>query len=89
MLLNSRIAVWIGIYSYSIYLIHRVIIVALVDNNPVLGEQPVVLSALAFILSFAFAALVDRYVDSHFRQQRAAFHRTPTVEPAPVKRAAA
>ena len=88
-LLNSRIAVRIGIYSYSIYLIHRVIIVALVDNYPALGGQPVLQAAFAFILSLAYAALIDRFVDSYFRRQRAAFHRTPTVDPVPVKRAAA
>lgn len=69
-LLNSRLAVTLGIYSYSIYLIHRVVIVALVDNVPQLVEQPVLLVVITLAASVAFAALVDHYVDSYFKLKR-------------------
>jgi peptidoglycan/LPS O-acetylase OafA/YrhL len=67
-LLNHSIAVRIGIYSYAIYLIHRVIIVALVENLPWLETEPVVLTTACLTLSVIFAILVDRYVDRYFRR---------------------
>jgi peptidoglycan/LPS O-acetylase OafA/YrhL len=73
-LLNTPVAVKVGIYSYSIYLIHRVIIVMLADNFPVLQQQTAVLAAISLACSVGFAALVDRYVDSRLRKRRQGFH---------------
>ena len=76
-ILNTRPMVLLGIYSYSIYLIHRVIIVALADNFPALQLQQYafLLASTGLILSIGFAAIVDRYVDSYFRKRRQDFHR--------------
>jgi len=86
--LNTRPAILLGIYSYSIYLIHRVVIVALADNFPVLHQHVVVLALASLVLSIAFAAFVDQYIDRYFRKRRQQFHRIPplavTHEQAPV-----
>lgn len=74
--LNSPLVIRVGIYSYSIYLIHRVIILAAAHNFPALVTRPLLLSSLCLLLSTALAALVHRYVDSYFQRQRAKFHRT-------------
>ena len=73
-LLNTPVAIKIGIYSYSIYLIHRVIIVMLEDNFPALQQQIVVLALISLACSVGFAAIVDRYVDSRLRKRRQGFH---------------
>ncbi|MDI6025817.1 acyltransferase [Corticibacterium sp. UT-5YL-CI-8] len=69
-LLSNRLLARLGVYSYSIYLIHRVIIVALIDNVPALGGRPVVLALASLALSVLFAMLVDRFVDGYFRHRR-------------------
>lgn len=80
--LDNRFLVRLGIYSYSIYLIHRVLIVALFDNVELLAAHPVLLALASFGLSVLFAAFVDRYVDRYFRRRRARMRRatiTPTT----------
>lgn len=78
-ILNTRPAILLGIYSYSVYLIHRVVIVALAENFPVLEQHVVVLALASLVLSIAFAAFVDQYIDRYFRRRRQQFHRIPPV----------
>ena len=85
--LNNPIVTRIGVFSYSIYLIHRVIIVALADQMPALAERPAMLSLIAFTLSCVFAALVDRYVDGYFRRKRGAFRSSPKLSAASTAQA--
>lgn len=68
--LNSKLAVRIGIYSYSIYLIHRVIIIALEVQVEQLAGHPLMLAGGSLALSIAFAVMIDRLVDSRFRNHR-------------------
>lgn len=78
-ILGNRLLVRLGIYSYSIYLIHRVLIVALFDNVPLLAAHPALLALASFALAVIFAAFVDRYVDRYFRGRRAKMRRTPAT----------
>lgn len=68
-LLNLRWVQRVGIYSYSIYLSHEVLLsnVDWVSANPALN----IAAALAF--SLLFAVLVDRFVDTPLRAVRARF----------------
>jgi len=68
--LNTQIAIRIGIYSYSIYLIHRVIIVALDDRFGLMQQNPALLAAISFAISVGFAVMIDRFVDSRLRRRR-------------------
>ncbi|MBP0596911.1 acyltransferase [Herbaspirillum sp. LeCh32-8] len=67
--LNLRWVQRIGIYSYSIYLSHEVLLsnVDWVSSNPALN----ILAALVF--SLLFAMLVDRFIDVPLRAVRARF----------------
>lgn len=56
----------IGIYSYSIYLIHYVVVVTLEYYFPSINI--LVLALLTFGLSVMFAVVVDKYVDSYFHR---------------------
>jgi peptidoglycan/LPS O-acetylase OafA/YrhL len=64
------------------------VIVALAENFPALQQHIVVLALASLVLSIAFAAFVDQYVDGYFRKRRQQFHRMPpltaTHEQAPV-----
>lgn len=75
-LLNSRVMVKVGIYSYSIYLVHYVIINLLETHVEVARMRPVLLSA-ALLASVAYAMLIDRYVDPYFRRLRKRMHAAP------------
>lgn len=63
----------LGTYSYSIYLIHYVIIKMLVTNSPAIANRPAIILPLTLSLSIIFAWAVDRYVDSYFRGLRKRF----------------
>jgi peptidoglycan/LPS O-acetylase OafA/YrhL len=63
----------LGVYSYAIYLVHHVIVYLLETHVPALRAAPLMLMS-ALLLSIAFAALVDRYVDPTFRRIRKAYH---------------
>lgn len=78
-ILNASVVIKLGIYSYSIYLIHRVIIVMLADNVPALQQHMVLLAAISFICSIGFAAVIDQYVDGRIRRRRQDLHLRPQV----------
>jgi peptidoglycan/LPS O-acetylase OafA/YrhL len=80
--LNSRLAITLGTYSYSIYLIHHVVIYAIATNAPAIAAKSFVLFPIALLISIAYAAVIDRFVDRYFRQLRRKFR------PALAKRAA-
>ena len=68
-LLNLRWVQRIGIYSYSIYLSHEVLLsnVDWVSGNAALNI------VVALLLSLAFAMAVDRFIDAPLRRVRARF----------------
>jgi peptidoglycan/LPS O-acetylase OafA/YrhL len=71
--LNLRWAIKLGIYSYSIYLIHHVVISMIAANAPAVAGKSSILFPTAFLISIAYAAAIDRFVDPYFRQLRRRF----------------
>jgi peptidoglycan/LPS O-acetylase OafA/YrhL len=68
--LNSAWAIKLGTYSYAIYLIHHVVINAIAKNAPAIAAKFFILFPTALLISIAYAAAVDRFVDRFFRQLR-------------------
>lgn len=60
----------LGTYSYAIYLIHLVVINTIAFNVPATAGKFIVLFPLAILISVAYAAAIDRFVDRYFRQLR-------------------
>lgn len=73
--LNSTLMNRVGIWSYSIYLIHFVLINLITANFPGFSGKPFLLFAAAFSLSCCYAAAIDQFIDPYFRQLRRQFHR--------------
>lgn len=68
--LNTKWLMVLGTYSYAIYLIHHVAIMALTQNIPQLTGRPLLTFFFAMTLAIGFAALIDKYVDPYFRMLR-------------------
>jgi peptidoglycan/LPS O-acetylase OafA/YrhL len=68
--LNSRFAITLGTYSYAIYLIHAVVINVIAANFPTVATKSFILFPAALLISIAYAAAIDRFVDRYFRQLR-------------------
>ena len=68
--LNLPWMVTLGTYSYAIYLIHDVVIRSIVKDVPVLATKSFILFPAALVISIAYAAAIDRFVDPYFRQLR-------------------
>ena len=76
--LNSAAMAKIGVWSYSIYLIHHVAAAALLAQMPWLEARPVVFIPLVMAVSVGYAVLIDNLVDPYFRELRRRFrHGTP------------
>jgi peptidoglycan/LPS O-acetylase OafA/YrhL len=60
----------LGAYSYAIYLIHYVVIMVIVKNTPAVAAKSVILFPTALLISIAYAAAIDRWVDPYFKQLR-------------------
>jgi peptidoglycan/LPS O-acetylase OafA/YrhL len=68
--LNSPWITTLGTYSYAIYLIHYVVIMMIAKNAPAIAAKSFILFPTALLISIAYAAAVDRFVDRYFRQLR-------------------
>jgi peptidoglycan/LPS O-acetylase OafA/YrhL len=68
--LNSPWAISVGIYSYSIYLIHFVVIRLIAKDATAMAAEPVILFPVVLLISIAYAAFIDRFVDRYFRRLR-------------------
>ena len=68
--LNLPWMVTLGTYSYAIYLIHYVVIRSIVKDVPALAAKSFILFPIALVISIAYAAAIDRFVDPYFRQLR-------------------
>lgn len=71
--LNSPWAITLGVYSYAIYLIHYVVIRLIDLNTPAIGAKPYLLFPAALLISIAYAAAIDRFVDPFFKRLRHKF----------------
>lgn len=67
--LNLRWVQRVGIYSYSIYLSHEI----LLSNVDWISSNPALNIAAALVVSLLFAMLVDRFIDAPLRAVRARF----------------
>jgi len=85
--LNLPWVMKLGVYSYAIYLIHYVIIRLFSANAPAVAEKPYLMFPIAILISIAFAAAIDRYVDSYFLRLRKQYRTVPTADPAIVSTA--
>jgi len=71
--LNLPWVVTLGTYSYAIYLIHYVVIGLVAKNFPEVSARSFILLPTALLISVAYAATLDRFVDPYFRQLRHKF----------------
>jgi peptidoglycan/LPS O-acetylase OafA/YrhL len=68
-LLNLSVMRKIGVYSYSIYLIHHI----LLENLEAMSSSPLLNGLAAAAVALLFAFLIDRYLDTYLRQLRVRF----------------
>ncbi len=66
-LLNHPLITRLGVYSYSLYLIHAIAIEAIGANVPGLATGGPLFAVAVFALSVAFAVAVDTWIDPYFR----------------------
>jgi peptidoglycan/LPS O-acetylase OafA/YrhL len=71
--LNSPWIMTLGTYSYSIYLIHYIIIRLIDTNIHAIGEKPYLVFPAALLISSAYAAGIDRFVEPFFKRLRRKF----------------
>ncbi|MGJ4931118.1 acyltransferase family protein [Bradyrhizobium sp. HKCCYLS2038] len=71
--LNRPWVMTLGTYSYAVYLIHNVIIRTIDKNLPAIAAKPYLLFPLALLISVAFAAAIERYVEPYFKRLRQSF----------------
>jgi peptidoglycan/LPS O-acetylase OafA/YrhL len=76
--LNTPWAITLGTYSYTIYLIHYVVIRSIDKNFPAVAAKSLILFPIALVISIAYAAAVERFVEPYFRQLRRKFRPAPT-----------
>jgi peptidoglycan/LPS O-acetylase OafA/YrhL len=74
--LNSPLAVTLGTYSYAIYLIHLVIVWTITTNAPAIAATPYMVLPAVLLVSVAYAAVIDRFVDPYFKQLRHLYRTT-------------
>lgn len=72
-MLNNKYMAKIGVYSYSIYLIHHICIKAIETNFPSLTASQPVLVLATLAISILYAAAIDTYIDPYFRALRRRF----------------
>lgn len=63
----------IGVWSYSIYLIHLIVIRLVATQWSAVSDKPLILFFFSFVVSVFYAVLIDRWVDPYFRRR----HRSP------------
>jgi peptidoglycan/LPS O-acetylase OafA/YrhL len=68
--LNSPWIMTLGTYSYAIYLIHHVVINLISANVPAIAASSLILFPTVLMVSIAYAAAVDRFIDRFFRRLR-------------------
>jgi peptidoglycan/LPS O-acetylase OafA/YrhL len=82
--LNTPWAMTLGTYSYTIYLIHYVIIQTIEKNLPAIAAKPYILFPATLLISTAYAAAVARFIEPYFKKLRRRFGPEPARKQAPV-----
>jgi peptidoglycan/LPS O-acetylase OafA/YrhL len=68
--LNLSLAVTLGTYSYAIYLIHYVVLKSMVKELPAISGKSFILFSSVMLISIAYAAIIDHFIDPYFRRLR-------------------
>ncbi len=68
--LNSPWAVRLSVYSYAIYLVHYMAMRVIATHVPAIAGRPFLMLPSALLVSVAWAAAIDRFVDPYFRRLR-------------------
>jgi peptidoglycan/LPS O-acetylase OafA/YrhL len=79
--LNTSWTMTLGTYSYTIYLIHYVIIQTIEKNFPAIAAKPYILFPTALLISTAYAAAVARFIEPYFKKLRRRFGPEPKKVP--------
>lgn len=66
----------IGVWSYSIYLMHFIVIQLMIAQWSAVADKPFILFLASFVVCVFYAVLIDRWVDPYFRRR----HRAPASE---------
>jgi peptidoglycan/LPS O-acetylase OafA/YrhL len=83
-ILNTRPVAYVGVLSYTLYLVHQVVIMALYYQFPALSRG--MLAPLAFAIAFAVALLIHRFVEKPSARLRQRLARgTPIARAAAVR----
>jgi len=78
--LNSPWVITLGTFSYTIYLIHHVIIRSIDKEAPAIGAMPLILFPAALLISIVYAAAVERFIEPRFKQLRRKFRPGPRTD---------
>jgi peptidoglycan/LPS O-acetylase OafA/YrhL len=79
--LNSLWAVKLGVWSYAIYLVHYMVMRVIATHVPAIAGKPFIMLPAALLISIAYAAAIDRFVDPYFKRLRHRY-RTGGMNPA-------
>lgn len=83
-LLNLRPVRYIGILSYSLYLVHQIVIYALQTKRPAFGVPEIML--VAGLISIGIAYLFHIFIELPATRARKKYAAIPTVDPATAPR---
>jgi peptidoglycan/LPS O-acetylase OafA/YrhL len=72
-ILNTRPMILLGIWSYSIYLIHEIIVGLISLHTPDVISLPWLLVPVVLAISIGFAHIIEAFVDPYFRKLRSRF----------------
>jgi peptidoglycan/LPS O-acetylase OafA/YrhL len=86
--LNSPWAVRLGVYSYAIYLVHYMVMRLIATHVPALAISPLTMLLPALVISIAYAAALDRFVDPYFRRLRHQYRAASSAKAPPFPTAA-
>jgi peptidoglycan/LPS O-acetylase OafA/YrhL len=78
-LLNLRLVRWVGLLSYSLYLCHQVILIAVQDQ--LLPDAPLLAAVLSFGLSLLFATGVHHFIERPSARARKGWVSTAWLKP--------
>jgi peptidoglycan/LPS O-acetylase OafA/YrhL len=82
--LNSSWVIRIGTYSYTIYLAHQIVLMAIEKNIPFIRTHPFFVFPATLMISIAYAAVIDSFVDSYFRKLRHKFRSAKPTSTGPA-----
>ncbi len=90
--LNSPWAVRLGVYSYAIYLVHYMVMRLIATHVPALAtspfSSPLTMLLPALLISIAYAAAIDRFIDPYFRRLRHKYRAASSANAPPFPKTA-